>query len=64
MSMLAATKLLPVADASTLTVAMLCDPPEPLETFRNQLIDSLVINGYGRCTHAAKLMMEGENFPS
>jgi hypothetical protein len=32
-SMLAATKLFPVADGSTLTLAMLCDPLEPLETF-------------------------------
>ena len=45
MSMLAATKLFPVADGSTFTVAMLCDPPEPLETFKNQLIHSLVTNG-------------------
>ena len=48
MTMLAATKLSPVADESTFTVAMLCDPAEPLETFRkNQLIRSPVTNGYG-----------------
>jgi hypothetical protein len=42
---------------------MLRDPSGPPETFKNQLVHSLVTNGHGPGTYVSKSMMKDEKFP-